>query len=205
MIQQEMGNNAEDCRAGQNEVRRGSGNVYGKAQQVDHKWHMDNAAANTEDARDKTDAKAGRDTNPLVELKASGKVHEVHRRFVHGVPEHDAGHAENEQAIVEIKLWPAEFVHDVGTDKGSRQSGQCKGHRCAEKDAFLTDIGKGTRDGVRENDHQRCPGNLRRRMEVGIETAIRHKEDKDWNTDKPTADSDQGAKGTDEKSQQQEK
>ena len=124
---------------------------------------------------------------------------------MHRVPEHDAGHTEYEYTVVEIELWCTEFVYDIGTDKSTRQSGQGKWYSCAEKDAFLADVGNGARYGIGKYYDQWGAGNLRGRMEVGIKPAVRHEEDKDRHTDEPTADSDQCAKAADKKSQQQEK
>ena len=205
VVQQEVRDNAEDSRAGQNKVGGRCGDMYGEAQQINHKGHMDDAAADAEDAGDKANSKAGGNANPLIELEAGGKIHDIRRWFVHGVPEHDAGHAEHEEAIVEIQLRCAEFIYDIGADKSPRQGGQGEGNRRAEKDAFLADVGNSARYGIGEHYDQRSAGNLCCRMEVGIEPPVRHKEDKDWHTDESAADSDQCAKGADKKSQQQEK
>ena len=146
--------------------------MYGEAQQINHKGDMDDAAADAEDAGDKANAKAGGDANPFIELEAGGKVHDIRGWFVHGVPEHDAGHAEHEEAIVEIQLWCAEFIYDIGANKSTRQGGQGEGNRRAEKDAFLTNVGNGARYGIGKHHDKRSAGNLRRRMEVGVKPPV---------------------------------
>jgi len=87
--------------------------MHGKAQQVNHQRHMDDAAADAKDARDKADAEAGEDADPLAELEAFRNLVDIRRRFVGRIPEHDAGHAEHEQTVVEIQLRSAERINDI--------------------------------------------------------------------------------------------
>ena len=52
VIEQEMADDAEDGRAGEDEMRRGRRDVHGEAEEINHERHVHDAAADAEDGRD---------------------------------------------------------------------------------------------------------------------------------------------------------
>ena len=121
-----------------------------------------------------------------------------------GVPVHDAGHDEQEQAEIEVEHRAAERVNDVGTEEGTRQGSQRKGNSGLKVDPALTDIGQRAREGIGEYHDQRCAGDLGGRVEIRPDAAIGQAQDEDRHADKPAADAYKCAKDTDTKAKQQE-
>lgn len=185
-------------------MRGGRGDMDREAQQIDHQRHVDDAAADAEDARDKADAETRDDADPLAELEPLRNLMDVCGWPMGRIPEHDAGHAEHEQAVVEVELRRAEGVDDIRAHEGARQRGSRERYRRMEEDAFLPDIGEGTRCGIGEHDDQRGARDLGCRMEIRIDAAIGQEEDEDRHADKAAADAHEGAEDADEQAEQQE-
>lgn len=199
-----MADDAEGRRAGQNEVARGCRDVDREAEQVNHQGHVDDAAADAEDARDETDAKACDDTERAVIMKVFWQLHDVGNGLMCGIPVHDDGHQQQKDAEVEVKHRRAKLVDNPGAEHGTRQGGNGKRNGRAEKHASLADVGERTAHGIGHDDDQRGAGNLRCRVEVRVDTAVGQEQDENWHADKTAANADERTEGADAEAEQQE-
>lgn len=204
VVEHEVADDAEGGGAGQDEVARGRSDMDREAEQVDHERHVDDAAADAEDAREKADAKARDDTERAVVLEVLWQLHDVGDGLVGGVPVHDDGHQQQEDAEVEVEHRGAELVDNPGAEHGAWQGGDGERDGGAEEHTLLVDVSQRAAHGVGHDDDERGAGNLGRRVEVRIDAAVRQEQDEDWHADEATADADERAERADTDAEQQE-
>lgn len=154
VVEHEVADDTEGGGAGQDEVARGRGDVDREAEQVDHERHVDDAAADAEDAREEADAETRDDTERAVVLEVLRHVHDVGNGLVGGVPVHDDGHQQQEDAEVEVEHWGAELVDDPGAEHGAWKRGDGERDGGAEEHALLADVGQRAAHGVGHDDDE---------------------------------------------------
>lgn len=204
MVEHEVADNAESGGAGQDEVARSCGNMDRKTEQVDHERHVDDAAADAEDAREEADAEARDNTECAVVVEVLRQFHDVGDGLMGGVPVHDDGHQQQKDAEVEVEHRGAELVDDPGAEYGARQCGDGERDGGVEEHAFLADIGQCAAHGVGHDDDERGAGNLGCCVEVRVDAAVRQEQDEDWHADETAADADECAERADADAEQQE-
>ena len=162
---------------------------------------MDNAPADTEDARQEAYAEAGDNTNPFVIGEVRRQFVYVYRRFAAAVDVHDGSHEQEEDAEVEVQHGLVELVHDIGAKEGTGQGGQSKGNSRLEIHPLLADISKRSRQGIGHDDDQRGARNLCGSFKEGMGCACRQKQDENGDADKAAADTHECAEGAYEQAQ----
>lgn len=204
VVEHEVADDAEGGGAGQHEVARGRRDVDGEAEQVDHQRYVDDATADAEDARNEADAEAGDDAERAVVLEVFRHIHGVGDGLMGGVPVHDDGHQQQEDAEVEVKHRRAELVDDPRAEHGAGERGDGERDGGAEEHTLLADVGKRAAHGVGHDDDERGARNLGRRVEVGVDAAVRQEQDEDRHADEAAADADERAECADTDAEQQE-
>ena len=85
----------------------------GEAKQVDHEGNVNHAAADAEDARDKSNTCACSNAQRTVEGEVCGQGVHIRVLLIHGVPVHHKSHEQEERAIGYVEHRTREVVDDV--------------------------------------------------------------------------------------------
>lgn len=176
----------------QNERGRRDGDLSGESQEEDHHRHVNHAASDSEDGREKTDAEGKNDAERLIEFS----VFDVEvfgtcgRTLAAALPEHETAQEGERYAERHREAGAGEVFRDVAPRKSTGNGRKRKRNRRAEHYAALTNVGKRSRNGVQKHAEETRADHLLHRLEGG---AVRrhHRQHEKGHHDETAADAEE--------------